>query len=101
MLKRGGSLLITAVLSLCLLGTSHAAQAHARSGTKTGAVAILSPDHGQTWPGAVLRDYSWTLDHGKILTLVVTYSNEQFASHDDRGALNLDPAAIDDFLALG
>ncbi len=65
-----------AVLAFCVLGVPLSAKAR-------GTIAIVSPAHEQTWPGAVLRNYSWTLAHGTRLTLVLTYSNEDFASHDD------------------
>ena len=65
-----------AILAFCILGAPSPARAH-------GTTAIVSPDHGQTWPWAELRDYSWTLSHGDRLTLVLTYSNQDLASHDD------------------
>jgi len=76
MISRGSSLLATAILASCLLAIPHSAQAH-------DTIAIVSPGHEQTWPWAELKNYSWTLSHGTRLALVLTYSNQDLASHDD------------------
>jgi len=81
-MRKWGSSLLAAIVGFCLLGAP--LPAHAR------AIAILSPDHEQTWAWAQFRDYSWTLDHGKSLALIVTYTNQLLSSQDD-------PLRNDDF----